>query len=119
VRPSPPPPGTGNLDCVREVGADTVIDYRTQDLEAVVHDYDVVLDSQSGDTLAKSLRVLKPGGIAIGMAGPPDPDSPANWTDASCCCRSCSCSASMTGAPEIGPTRVRASSPGDWVRGAV
>src|SRR5439155_682621 len=39
-----------------------------------VHDYDVVLDSQGGDTLAKSLTVLKPGGIAIGIAGPPDPD---------------------------------------------
>jgi NADPH:quinone reductase-like Zn-dependent oxidoreductase len=38
-----------------------------------VHDYDVVLDSQGGDTLAKSLRVLKRGGIAIGIAGPPDP----------------------------------------------
>jgi NADPH:quinone reductase-like Zn-dependent oxidoreductase len=66
--------GTGNVDWVRELGVDTVIDYRTQDFEAVIHDYDVVLDSQSGDTLAKSLRVLKPGGIAIGIAGPPDPD---------------------------------------------
>jgi NADPH:quinone reductase-like Zn-dependent oxidoreductase len=36
--------------------------------------YDIVLDSQGGDTLAKSLRVLKPGGTAIGIAGPPDPD---------------------------------------------
>src|SRR5204863_5423085 len=47
---------------------------RTQAFETVVHDYDVVLDSQGADTLAKSLRVLKPGGIAIGIAGPPDPD---------------------------------------------
>jgi NADPH:quinone reductase-like Zn-dependent oxidoreductase len=39
-----------------------------------VHDYDVVLDSQGADTLAKSLRVLKPGGTAVGIAGPPDPD---------------------------------------------
>ncbi len=66
--------GTGNVEWVRDLGADTVIDYRTQDFETVVHDYDVVLDSQGGDTLAKSLRVLKPGGIAIGIAGPPDPD---------------------------------------------
>ena len=35
--------------------------------------YDVVLDSQGGDTLARSLAVLKPGGLAIGIAGPPDP----------------------------------------------
>ena len=66
--------GTSNVEWVRDLGADVVIDYRTQDFETVVHDYDVVLDSQGGDTLAKSLRVLKPGGIAIGIAGPPDPD---------------------------------------------
>jgi NADPH:quinone reductase-like Zn-dependent oxidoreductase len=66
--------GTGNVEWVRELGADVVIDYRTQDFETVVHDYDVVLDSQGGDTLAKSLRILKPGGTAIGIAGPPDPD---------------------------------------------
>ena len=66
--------GTSNLEWVRDLGADVVIDYRTQDFETLVHDYDVVLDSQGGDTLAKSLRVLKPGGIAIGIAGPPDPD---------------------------------------------
>jgi NADPH:quinone reductase-like Zn-dependent oxidoreductase len=66
--------GTGNVDWVRDLGADVVIDYRTQDFETVVDDYDAVLDSQGGETLAKSLRVLKPGGIAIGLAGPPDPD---------------------------------------------
>jgi NADPH:quinone reductase-like Zn-dependent oxidoreductase len=66
--------GTSNVEWVRDLGADVVIDYRTQDFETAVHDYDVVLDSQGGDTLAKSLRILKPGGIAIGIAGPPDPD---------------------------------------------
>jgi NADPH:quinone reductase-like Zn-dependent oxidoreductase len=65
--------GTSNVDWVRDLGADIVIDYRTQDFETVAQDYDVVLDSQGGDTLAKSLRVLKPGGMAIGIAGPPDP----------------------------------------------
>jgi len=66
--------GTSNIEWVRDLGADIVIDYRKQDFEQVVAGYDVVLDSQSGATLAKSLRVLKPGGIAIGIAGPPDPD---------------------------------------------
>ena len=66
--------GTSNVELVHDLGADIVIDYRTQYFERVVHDYDVVLDSQGADTLAKSLRVLKPGGIAIGIAGPPDPD---------------------------------------------
>jgi NADPH:quinone reductase-like Zn-dependent oxidoreductase len=66
--------GTNNVNWVRDLGADVVIDYRTQDFETLVDGYDVALDSQSGDTLAKSLRLLKPGGIAVGIAGPPDPD---------------------------------------------
>src|SRR5206468_6992617 len=66
--------GTSNVEWVRNLGADVVVDYRTQDfVESVAHDYDVVLDSRGGDTLAKSLRVLSPGGTAIGLAGPPDP----------------------------------------------
>jgi NADPH:quinone reductase-like Zn-dependent oxidoreductase len=66
--------GTSNVEWVRDLGADVVIDYRTQDFETVAHDYDIVLDSRGGDTLTKSLRVLHPGGTAIGLAGPPDPD---------------------------------------------
>ncbi len=66
--------GPSNVEWVRDLGADAVIDYRTQDFGTLVHDYDVVLDSQGGDTLAKSLRNLKAGGTAIGIAGPPDPD---------------------------------------------
>jgi NADPH:quinone reductase-like Zn-dependent oxidoreductase len=66
--------GTGNVEWVRDLGADIVIDYRAQNFESVLRDYDVVLDSQAGDTLVKSLRILKPGGVAIGIAGPPDPD---------------------------------------------
>ncbi|TKV58339.1 NADP-dependent oxidoreductase [Nakamurella flava] len=63
----------GNADFVRELGADTVIDYRTQDFEHLLSGYDLVLDSLGGDNLEKSLRVLRPGGMAIGIAGPPDP----------------------------------------------
>ncbi|NEC91122.1 NADP-dependent oxidoreductase [Streptomyces sp. SID12501] len=62
-----------NADFVRALGADTVIDYRTQDFEQLLTGYDLVLDSIGGETLEKSLRVLKPGGKAIGIAGPPDP----------------------------------------------
>lgn len=62
-----------NADFVRALGADTVIDYRTQDFEQLLTGYDLVLDSLGGETLEKSLRVLKPGGKAIGIAGPPDP----------------------------------------------
>jgi NADPH:quinone reductase-like Zn-dependent oxidoreductase len=63
-----------NADWLKSLGADIVIDYKNQDFETVLHDYDVVLDTQGGKTLEKSLRVVKPGGTVIGIAGPPDPD---------------------------------------------
>ncbi|MGW3312103.1 NADP-dependent oxidoreductase [Streptomyces sp. NPDC001073] len=62
-----------NADFVRALGADTVIDYRTQDFEQLLTAYDLVLDGIGGENLEKSLRVLRPGGRAIGIAGPPDP----------------------------------------------
>ena len=62
-----------NAEFVRGLGADTVIDYRTQDFEQLLAGYDLVLDSLGGQNLQKSLRVLKPGGKAIGIASPPDP----------------------------------------------
>ena len=64
---------TANVDWVRRLGADIVIDYRKQDFESILHGYDVVLNSQDGKTLEKSLRILKPGGQLISISGPPDP----------------------------------------------
>ncbi|MFF5436542.1 NADP-dependent oxidoreductase [Streptomyces achromogenes] len=64
---------TAKVDLAKDLGADVVVDYRTQDFEEVLDGYDVVLDSLGGENLAKSLRVLKPGGVAISVAGPPDP----------------------------------------------
>src|SRR5439155_3828880 len=63
-----------NLDLVTRLGADTAIDYRKDDFETILKDYDVVLNSLGGETLEKSLRVLKPGGKLISISGPPDPD---------------------------------------------
>jgi NADPH:quinone reductase-like Zn-dependent oxidoreductase len=62
-----------DLDTVRAHGADLVIDYTAQDFTEVVSGYDVVLDSLGPDSLEKSLTVLRPGGLAISVAGPPDP----------------------------------------------
>jgi NADPH:quinone reductase-like Zn-dependent oxidoreductase len=62
-----------NAQLVRSLGADTVVDYTKQDFAEVLSGYDVVLDSRGGENLEKSLTVLKPGGQAIGVAGPPDP----------------------------------------------
>jgi alcohol dehydrogenase len=58
---------------VRGLGADVVIDYRTEDFETIVRDYDVVFETLGGTTLEKSIRVLRPGGILIEIVGPPDP----------------------------------------------
>ena len=72
-----------NTALVKSLGADIVIDYKTEDFADVLRDYDVVLNSQDGKTLEKSLRVLKPGGKLISISGPPDPefarDSGAPW----------------------------------------
>ena len=62
-----------NAGFVRDLGAEVVIDYRTQDFERELSGYDLVLDSLGGENLEKSLRVLRPGGTAIGISGPPDP----------------------------------------------
>ena len=64
---------TANVDWVEALGADLVIDYRTSDFAAVLHDYDAVFDTRGGDTLNKSFGVLKRGGKLISVAGPPDP----------------------------------------------
>ena len=64
---------TANVDWVKSLGADIVIDYKKDDFEKLLHGYDVVLNSQDSETLAKSLSVLKPGGILISISGPPDP----------------------------------------------
>ncbi len=63
---------TGNVDLVRSLGADIVIDYKKEDFAHVLRDYDVVLNSLDKVTLEKSLRVLKPGGQLISISGQPD-----------------------------------------------
>jgi len=61
-----------NVDLVKSLGANVVIDYRKEDFAKVLNDYDVVLNSLGKETLDKSLRVLKPGGKLISISGPPD-----------------------------------------------
>lgn len=63
---------TATEELVKSLGADIVIDYTKDDFSTVLSAYDLVLDSLGGKNLEKSLRVLKPGGLAIGVAGPPD-----------------------------------------------
>ena len=63
---------TANVELVRRLGADVVIDYKNEDFADVLGDYDVVLNGLDKVTLEKSLRVLKPGGQLISISGPPD-----------------------------------------------
>jgi NADPH:quinone reductase-like Zn-dependent oxidoreductase len=74
---------TANVDMVKSLGADLVIDYKKEDFEKFQNGYDVVLNSLGKDTLERSLSVLKPGGKLISISGPPDPDfakdNGANW----------------------------------------
>jgi len=58
----------GNLDFVRMLGAEQVIDYRTTRFEDVAHDMDVVFDTVGGETLKRSWNVLKPGGKLVTVA---------------------------------------------------
>jgi NADPH:quinone reductase-like Zn-dependent oxidoreductase len=65
---------SANADFVRSLGAETVIDYRTTKFEDVVHDVDAVIDTVGGDLIARSLRVIKQGGVFVTVAGMVDPE---------------------------------------------
>jgi len=62
-----------NIDLVRRLGADVVVDYKKDDFETKLSDYDLVLHSQGGKALEKSLHVLRAGGRLVSISGPPDP----------------------------------------------
>ena len=57
---------------LRDLGADEVIDYAKTSFAERLAGYDVVLDSLGGENLERSLTVLRPGGLAISVVGPPD-----------------------------------------------
>ena len=63
-----------SFDMLRSLGADVLMDYKKEDFENVLKDYDLVLNSQDTATLKKSLNVLKPGGKLISISGPPTPE---------------------------------------------
>jgi NADPH:quinone reductase-like Zn-dependent oxidoreductase len=65
---------TSNVEMVRRLGADVVVDYKKDDFETKLSGYDLVLHSQDGKALGKSLRVLRPGGRLVSISGPPDLD---------------------------------------------
>ncbi|WP_225625884.1 NADP-dependent oxidoreductase [Streptomyces werraensis] len=64
-------------ELVRKLGADETIDYTSVDFRTAVCDVDVVVDSVGGETEARSLDVLKPGGLLVSLPVPPDFDRAA------------------------------------------
>ena len=61
-----------NVDFVRSLGADEVIDYASTRFEDVLHDLDVVYDTVGGEVTDRSWGVLRPGGTLIVIGGMPD-----------------------------------------------
>lgn len=61
-----------NIELVRSLGADEVVDYKTQAFERVLSGYDVVLGTTKGDAIEKSVGILNPGGKIVSLVGPLD-----------------------------------------------
>lgn len=59
--------GADDTDYVKSLGADEVIDFRTQKFEDLLTGYDAVFDTIGKDTFTRSFAVLKPGGIIVSM----------------------------------------------------
>lgn len=64
--------GDRGYDLVKSLGADQIINYRTEDFEQRLEGYDAVLDTIGGDVLKKSFHVLKPGGKIVSVSGLPN-----------------------------------------------
>lgn len=63
---------TGNVELVRGLGADEIVDYKKQEFQQVLRDYDAVLGTVRGDALERSLTILKPGSRIVSLIGPLD-----------------------------------------------
>jgi len=63
---------TGNIPLVTSLGADEVVDYTKQDFENVLQGYDVVLGTLRGETIEKSIAILRPGSRIVSLIGPLD-----------------------------------------------
>ena len=63
---------TGNVELVSSIGADEVVDYKKQEFEKVLRGYDAVLGTVRGDTIEKSIGILKARGTIVSLVGPLD-----------------------------------------------
>lgn len=63
---------TPNVELAKDLGADVVVDYRTENYEEILRDYDMVLDTLGGDETTRAMKILTPGGTLVSVVGPPD-----------------------------------------------
>jgi NADPH:quinone reductase-like Zn-dependent oxidoreductase len=68
--------GPTELDRVRGLGADDVLDYKSSRFEEVIAPVDVVIDTVGGETRRRSFSVLKPGGILVSSVSPIPDEQP-------------------------------------------
>jgi len=57
---------------VKQLGADEIVDYTTQNFDDILHDYDAAFDTVGGETYKKSFKVLKNNGTIVSMLEQPD-----------------------------------------------
>jgi len=63
-----------DMEFAKNLGADKVIDYKSEKFEDKIHDFDAVFDTVGGETMDKSFKVLKRGGVIVSMLGAPNPN---------------------------------------------
>ena len=66
-----------NEDFVKSLGVDEFINYKEQDFESLLNNYDIVLDTQGGEIQEKSFSILKKGGTLVSIAAPPNEEKAA------------------------------------------
>ena len=66
---------TTNVQWVKALGADRVIDYKTEDYKSIVKDADIVFDTLGQNYTAEAFEVVKLGGKVVSVVGPLDEDS--------------------------------------------
>lgn len=64
---------TGNVEFVKALGADEVIDYKKENVSDKLHDFDAVFDTAGGESRDNAMKVLKKGGVIVSMNGAPEP----------------------------------------------
>ena len=66
---------TNNVKWVKELGADRVIDYKTEDYKTIIADADIVFDTLGGNYTLEAFQVIKQGGKVVSIIGPLDEDT--------------------------------------------